>query len=211
MTQKLTVEFLRLITDFQFCLKEIQQSPTLFLIFDLDRQRFSKFGVRDSDLTSFAGMVEWTIVISLVAFGLLLLVAEIIFIPGTTLVGLLGFVFLAIGITLSFTYFGSTTGWVTTVLSTLASVAALYISFNSKLWKRFSLKSTNHTKVNEGLLNGLVLGQEGTAVSALRPIGKAELGTQQFEVRTHGEYLDSGTKIKIVKIELNQITVAPTT
>jgi membrane-bound ClpP family serine protease len=65
--------------------------------------------------------------------------------------------------------------------------------------------------VNEGLLNGLEVGQEGTAVSALRPIGKAELGTQQVEVRTHGEYLDSGTKIKIVKIELNQITVAPTT
>ena len=156
-------------------------------------------------------MIEWTIVLSLVAFGLLLLVVEIIFIPGTTLVGLLGFVFLAIGIALSFTYFGSTTGWITTVLSTLASVAALYISFNSKLWKRFSLKSNHHTKVNEGLLNGLVVGQEGTAVSALRPIGKAELGTQQFEVRTHGEYLVSGTKIRIVKIELNQITVAPTT
>jgi membrane-bound ClpP family serine protease len=156
-------------------------------------------------------MIEWVIVISLVALGLLLLVAEIIFIPGTTLVGLLGFVFLAVGISLSFNYFGSTTGWVTAGFSAIASLVALYFSFNSKLWKRFSLKSTNHTKVNEGILKGIEVGQEGTAVSALRPIGKAELGTQQFEVKTQGEYLDSGTKIKIVKIELNQITVAPTT
>ncbi len=156
-------------------------------------------------------MIEWSIVLSLVAFGLLLLVAEIIFIPGTTLVGLLGFIFLAVGISLSFNYFGSTTGWVTLCLSSLASFAALYSSFNSKLWKRFSLKSTNHTKVNEGMLDGIEVGQLGTTVSALRPIGKAELGLHQFEVKTQGEYLDSGTKIKIVKIELNQITVAPTT
>jgi membrane-bound ClpP family serine protease len=156
-------------------------------------------------------MIEWVIVVSLVSFGLLLLVAEIIFIPGTTLVGLLGFVFLAIGIGLSFTYFGSTTGWVTLGVSSVASFVALYFSFNSKFWKRFSLKSTNHTKVNEGLLNGIEVGQEGTTVSALRPIGKAELGSQQFEVKTQGEYLNSGTKIRIVKIELNQITVAPTT
>ncbi len=155
--------------------------------------------------------MEWMIVISLVAFGLFLLVAEIIFIPGTTLVGLLGFVFLAVGIGLSFNYFGNNIGWITLGLSTIASIVALYFSFNSKMWARFSLKSTNHTKVNEGLLKGLILGQEGITVSALRPIGKAELGSQQFEVKTQGEYLNSGTKIRIVKIELNQITVAPTT
>jgi membrane-bound ClpP family serine protease len=156
-------------------------------------------------------MMEWTIVISLVAFGLLLLIAEIIFIPGTTLVGLLGFVFLAIGIGLSFKYFGNTTGWITVGLSSVASAIALYLSFNSKLWRRFSLKSTNHTKVNEGILNGIEAGQEGITVSALRPIGKAEIGKHQVEVKTQGEYLDSGTKIKIVKIELNQITVVPIT
>ncbi len=156
-------------------------------------------------------MMEWTIVISLIAFGLLLLIAEIIFIPGTTLVGLLGFVFLAIGVGLGFKYFGSTTGWITLGLSSVASAIALYLSFNSKLWRRFSLKSTNHTKVNEGILNGIEIGQEGITVSTLRPIGKAEIGSHQVEVKTQGEYLDSGTKIKIVKIEFNQITVVPTT
>ena len=156
-------------------------------------------------------MMEWMIVISLVAFGLFLLVAEIIFIPGTTLVGLLGFVFLAVGNGLSFKYFGSSVGWITLGFSAVASFVALYFSFNSKMWSRFSLKLTNHTKVNAGLLKGIEVGQEGITVSALRPIGKAELGSQQFEVKTQGEYLNSGTKIKIVKIELNQITVVPTT
>jgi membrane-bound ClpP family serine protease len=155
-------------------------------------------------------MVEWIIVISLVAFGLLLLIAEIIFIPGTTLVGMLGFVFLAIGIGLSFSYFGGSTGWITMAISSVASVLALYYSFNSKLWNRFALKAKNHTKVNEGVLLGMEVGQEGITVSALRPIGKAELGSRQVEVKTRGEYVNSGTKIRIVKIELNQITVEPT-
>ena len=43
-------------------------------------------------------MIEWMTVISLILFGLALLVAEIIFVPGTTLVGLFGFVFLVVEI-----------------------------------------------------------------------------------------------------------------
>jgi membrane-bound ClpP family serine protease len=55
-------------------------------------------------------MFEWITVISLILFGLTLIVAEIIFVPGTTLVGVLGFIFLIIGIGLSFHYFGKDIG-----------------------------------------------------------------------------------------------------
>src|SRR5438045_1136748 len=58
-------------------------------------------------------MAEWLTVISLIFFGLALLVVEIIFVPGTTLVGVIGFVFLLIGVGMSFKYFGSEAGWVT--------------------------------------------------------------------------------------------------
>jgi membrane-bound ClpP family serine protease len=51
------------------------------------------------------------------------------------------------------------------------------------------------------------VGMEGQTVSALRPIGKAELNNQTVEVKTNGDYLDSGSRIRIIKIISNQIIV----
>jgi len=156
-------------------------------------------------------MLEWFTVISLILFGLALIVAEIIFVPGTTVVGVLGFVFLIIGIGLSFHYFGKDMGWITTGGAALASGFVLYYSFKANVWGRFALKSSNQAKLNEGEFDGLTPGQEGVALSALRPVGKAEVAGKTYEVKTLGGYVTSGTKIKIIRILSNQIIVEPTT
>lgn len=154
-------------------------------------------------------MIEWITVISLILFGIFLIVAEVIFVPGTTIVGLVGFVFLVIGIGVSFNYFGSETGWITVGITSVASGLIFYYSFKSNIWSRFSLKTSIDSKVNEGELKSLTVGAEGHTVSALRPVGKAELGDKQYEVKTQGEYLDSGSKIRVIKILSNQIIVEP--
>jgi membrane-bound ClpP family serine protease len=154
-------------------------------------------------------VVEWSIVISLLVFGLVLVVAEIVFVPGTTVVGLIGFCFLIVGVGLSFKYFGGEIGWVTLGVTSVACGGLLYFSFTTDAWKRFSLKSAINSKVNEGELDNLKVGMEGQTVSALRPMGKAELNNQTVEVKTNGDYLDSGSRIKIIKIISNQIIVEP--
>ena len=154
-------------------------------------------------------MVEWITVLSLVVFGLALIIAEIIFVPGTTVVGLVGFAFLVVGTALSFRYFGSAMGWATTGGTAVVSGVVLYLSFKANVWGRFSLKSTSTSKVNEGELSTITLGAEGTTLSALRPSGKAELDHKTYEVRTMGNYVESGTKIRVMKIQANQIIVEP--
>jgi len=154
-------------------------------------------------------MIEWITVISLVLLGLALIVAEIIFVPGTTLVGVVGFGFLIVGVGLSFRYFGTETGWITVGVTSVASGAILYYAFSANVWGKFSLKTSSEGKVNEGELDELKVGAEGLTVSALRPIGKAELNNKTFEVKTQGEYLDSGKRIRVIKILSNQIFVEP--
>jgi membrane-bound ClpP family serine protease len=154
-------------------------------------------------------MAEWSTVISLVVFGLVLVVAEVVFVPGTTLVGVIGFCFLVVGVGLSFKYFGSEVGWVMLGSTSVASGGLLYFSFTTNVWSRFSLKSSNKSKVNEGELDQLLVGMEGKAISALRPIGKAELNNQIVEVKTNGDYLDSGSRIRVIKIVSNQIIIEP--
>jgi membrane-bound ClpP family serine protease len=154
-------------------------------------------------------VVEWSTVISLLIFGLFLVVAEIIFVPGTTLVGVIGFGFLIVGVGLSFRYFGGEIGWVTLGCTSVACGGLLYFSFTTNVWKKFSLKSAINSKVNEGELDRLEVGMEGQAISALRPVGKAEVNNQTVEVKTNGDYVDSGSRIRIVRILLNQIIVEP--
>ncbi|MBS1951515.1 MAG: hypothetical protein OJF59_001185 [Cytophagales bacterium] len=153
--------------------------------------------------------MEWLIVIALIAFGLALIIAEIIFVPGTTLVGVLGFGFLILGTGLSFRYFGSETGWVTVGCTAVAAGVVLYYSFSANVWGKFSLKTASHSKVNEGELDELIVGTEGQTTSTLRPVGKAEINNKTYEVKTSGEYVEAGKRIRVTKILLNQIFVEP--
>jgi len=154
-------------------------------------------------------MVEWITVISLIVVGLALVIAEIIFVPGTTLVGITGFALMAVGISLSFGYFGGSTGWTIAAVTAVASGVVIVYAFRSNVWGRFSLKSTIDSKVNEGELVGIAAGQEGIALSALRPVGKAELSSRTFEVRTLGAYVETGTRIRVTQVSSNHIIVEP--
>ena len=154
-------------------------------------------------------MTEWITVVSLILFGLILIVAEIIFVPGITIVGIIGCVFLLMGIVFSFSYFGAETGWITIGVTSVASGLILYYAFKANFWSRFSLKSTSDSKVNEGEFDSIVVGNEGQAISALRPVGKAEINGKMYEVKSLGEYVESGKKVRILKIENGQILVQP--
>jgi membrane-bound ClpP family serine protease len=155
--------------------------------------------------------MEISIITLLILAGLVLLVVEIIFVPGTTAVGFLGFALMIAGCLASFKYYGSEGGWITVGISSVGSAVVFYFSFKAKVWNRFALKSSMKSTVNEGEMSDLQPGQEGIALSALRPVGKGEWNSRAYEVKTQGEYVERGTKIKIIKIAFNQIIVAPTT
>jgi membrane-bound ClpP family serine protease len=155
-------------------------------------------------------MAAWTIVILLVLLGLVLVIIEVIFIPGTTFVGVAGFVAMVAGIIFSFKYFGSETGWLTLGGSTAVSGLIIYLSFRTNVWKRFALKDSIDSKVNEIEAGKFYVGMEGIALSALRPGGKGEFAGNVAEVRTNGEYVETAESIRIVRINPNQIIVEKT-
>jgi membrane-bound ClpP family serine protease len=147
----------------------------------------------------------WVIIISLLIIGLGLIIVELIFIPGTTVVGILGLIFTIVGIVISYRHFGNDIGFYILIGTSVSTLAALFFSFRSGAWSRFSLKSSIDSKVNENMLKTLNIGDIGTTRSALRPMGTAEFGNKNYEVRTSGSFLDSGTPVKIVQIQSNQI------
>ncbi|MDH5250343.1 MAG: hypothetical protein OEW40_15205 [Cyclobacteriaceae bacterium] len=151
----------------------------------------------------------WIIILSLLFIGLTLIIVELVFVPGTTVVGLLGLIFAIVGIVISYNQFGNEVGFYLLLAMLAATLGALFYSFRSGAWSRFSLKSSMDSKVNEGIMTAVHIGDEGITVSTLRPIGKAEFNNKTFEVKTAGNYVERGEKVKITQIESHQIVVEP--
>ena len=153
----------------------------------------------------------WIIIVSLLVIGLALIVVEIVFVPGTTIVGIIGVIFAGAGIIISYRYYGNDTGFYVLTGSCLAAAVVLILSFRSGAWTRFANKSAIDSRVNEGITASLQEGEEGVTLSTLKPSGKAQFKSGEFEVRTQGEFLDVGTKVTIVSVRANQIIVKPLT
>ncbi len=146
-------------------------------------------------------MITWAILLLILTIGIGLIIIEIIFVPGTTVIGVLGLICVIAGILYGFSEFGSPTGWVIAAAAAIISIAVIIVGLKSGMWKRFALNQTIDSKVNDHVLIEVKVGDEGVAMSALRPVGNAEFGDDKLEVTTLGELVDSDSKVKVTHIE----------
>jgi membrane-bound ClpP family serine protease len=146
-------------------------------------------------------------IIFLILIGLLLIIAEVIFVPGTTFVGVIGLVLTIVGIFMVFEDYGDVTGYWTAGGTLVVTVLAIIYSFQSKSWDRFSLKSTSQSRVNDNDIYTFQVGERGKTVSDLKPVGKAEFSGKIYEVNSKGGWIGTNQRIQITKIEHKRIFV----
>jgi membrane-bound ClpP family serine protease len=150
--------------------------------------------------------MNWTIILLLLVAGLILLLLEILVVPGTTVVGILGFALVAFGIYESYAVYGALAGHLTLAISLVISVVSIYFSLKSRTWKKAMLQDQITGKVNQ--LDGDVKpGDIGKSISRLAPSGKADFEGKYMEVHSMGDFIDHQKEIVIVKIEDNKIFV----
>ncbi len=154
-------------------------------------------------------MWDWILILSLLFAGLLFIIVEVLFIPGTTIVGLFGFAFAITAIFSSYNIFGSAKGHYVLIGTICVFVLAIYFSFRSQMWMHFANKNVNTSKVNDGLIIEIKIGMEGKTVSDIKPVGKAEFNIGIFEVTSVSNWINTATLVKIVKINHNKIFVEP--
>lgn len=145
--------------------------------------------------------MDWITIVLLLLGGIFLLIIEIIFVPGTTILGLIGGALMVFGVIIGYSKFGPQTGTIILVSSIITGAIVTIISFKSGVWKKFTLKDTNKSKFNENIKVKHLLGADGITLSALRPYGKAEIYNSTYEVKTLGNYLPSGVKIKVTSVD----------
>lgn len=151
--------------------------------------------------------MAWFILISLLIIGIILVLVEVLFIPGTTLVGVLGVIVTAVGVYYGFTAFDYDLALTILVFAVIANLLVIIYGFRSGVWNRFSLKDKITSRSFDNRLLGLEIGQKGKTVSDCRPYGEVEFGDKIYEAKSERGYLSRGTDVYIERLENNRIII----
>lgn len=145
----------------------------------------------------------------LIFVGIILLVLEILFVPGMVL-GFISVILMLVGIIFAFKDYGTTTGIIVLSATAAATAAAVYQAFRSPLWKKLQVQSTMDGKANVVEADSIKAGDKGKTISRLNPMGKALINNLHVEVEVMGDFIDQDKEITVVKVLQNKIFVTLT-
>jgi len=151
--------------------------------------------------------MSWWIVIVILFAGWLLVFLEIFFIPGTTIFAVVGTLTMITGVIISYSTFGTLGGTITLFATAIFSFISIVYGFKSGLLKGLMLRTRNEGKVNEIDESKIKVGDEGTAMSKIAPIGKGLFHDETYEVQTQGEWVIAGRPIEVIRVSVNKIFV----
>lgn len=150
------------------------------------------------------------LIISLAVLGILLIIAEIILIPGIFIAGTLGLLSMAASCYFAFDYYGQTAGIITVAANVLLAVVCTVLSLRSKTWKKLSLQTEIDSRADSTPEDkGLTVGMEGMTITRLNPMGKVMFGNTTTECTARNGIIDPGKKVTVILIEDNKIYVKP--
>ncbi|HBG70748.1 MAG: hypothetical protein A2W93_04430 [Bacteroidetes bacterium GWF2_43_63] len=151
--------------------------------------------------------MDWTLIITLISAGIVLIMLEIFLLPGM-IAGIIGGAAVLFGIYESYAVYGSEAGIITTVVTLAVTVILLILLFRSNTWKKAALNDSIDSKMNTESDN-LSPGDEGKTITRLYPIGKAEINNETYEVQSLTGIIEAESDIVVTKIEGYKIFVKP--
>lgn len=164
---------------------------------------------------------NWEILVFVI--GLMLIAVELFVLPGFGVAGIGGIVLVTGGLIMALldnTNFDfrdvSAERWGEAVLTVLAGlvlgfVAMIWLSHKigrRGIFRRVALVADLEEAVSSPDLSALV-GQEGIAVTVLRPSGKVRIGTEWYDGVSEAGFIEKGSRVKVLRFENAQLYVVP--
>lgn len=148
------------------------------------------------------------VVISVIVLGILFLLIEIFLLPGISIAGIAGAIFLVGGIIYSYMFLGSTAGNISLAASAVALGLTFFGLLKSKSLDRISLNTNIDDKVDNSYLLKIAAGDTGVAISRLNPIGKILVNDIIAEGKSFdGEFIEENTEIVVTKVGTYNVLV----
>ncbi|MBQ9660318.1 MAG: nodulation efficiency protein D (NfeD) [Bacteroidales bacterium] len=151
----------------------------------------------------------WWIVVSLIVLGIILMLVEMLLIPGVGVAGFLSLGSLVAACWYAFADISPAAGWWTLLVSVVVLAVLLFFALRAKTWKRFELRTEVTSRVGTEA-EKVHVGDRGIAFTRLAPLGTGRFGTVSCEVKSHDNTMvAAGTPVEVVAIEENKPVVKP--
>jgi membrane-bound serine protease (ClpP class) len=145
----------------------------------------------------------------LVAAGALLFFAEM-WLPGLV-AGVAGAIAWIAALGLTYTHFGTGAGHLLLVSMVIGGTCLftwwMRVFPATRLGRKWILEAEVKTPAAAGGDGSIVIGDEGVALTPLRPAGAARVRGRRVDVTTDGEWTDPQTAVRVVRIEGTKIVV----
>jgi membrane-bound serine protease (ClpP class) len=153
-----------------------------------------------------------TVAFILFIAGLLLIMAELLVIPGATVVGLLGAGSIVASIYLQFGQNFGTVAGVAAIAGGLGLGLALWKLPKSTFLNRSIFLNTTLADAGTGMAVGNPVphkleGRYGTALTDLRPSGVANIEGERVDVVSDGEFIKAGAMLEVTQVQGRRIVV----
>ena len=153
--------------------------------------------------------MDMTLVIVFMLLGIVFFLLEIFFLPGISIGGIAGVLFVGAAVWYAFSHIGPTAGLITIIGGVIAMGFAIWAFVRSKALDKMSLHAAVDGKVDALKNSHLSVGEIGVTVSRLAPIGKVRFGTEVVEAKSVDGFIDQSVAVEIVEVSIYGVVVRP--
>ena len=147
-------------------------------------------------------------IVILLLIALLLIFLEIFVLPGINVAGILGLLLMIAGIYLSYRQIGAPTAHYILAATLILGTLILVFGLRSSTWRKVSLDTAIESKAFGDVSVNVKVGDRGTALTRLGPIGTVEINGMTFEAKS-ANIIDAKTAVEVTEIVGNEIIVKP--
>lgn len=146
-------------------------------------------------------------IIILILLGMLLIGVELFLLPGVSIAGIGALIVCGFAAYKSFVIYGTTGGLITIGIILILSIIVLIFGLRAKTWRRLTLKENIDSSSQSSPENDLKIGDKGTTLTRLAPIGKIMVNGNTYEAKSVDVYIDPRKEIEVVGFENFSVVV----
>lgn len=152
---------------------------------------------------------NYLIIAVCIIFGLLLWLAEIFLLPGLSIAGILGTLFMGGSVWFAFANIGLEGAITVLVINLVLLGIGIYYFIKSRALDKIALNTVLPGKALEDKKLEVEVGDLGITESRLAPYGKAVFNGKSVEVKVSHSFLESNVDVRVVSVNDNVVVVEP--
>lgn len=150
------------------------------------------------------------LITALILIAIFLLIVELVLLPGISIAGICSFFAFVGAVVYAYVEYGILWGSLVLTVAVILAIVAVIITLKSNTWKKLALDSTIDSTSNTLPQNeNIKIGDLGTSLTRLAPMGKAIFDGVTVEVKSPTIYIDQQQEVEVIGFENSVVLVRP--